>query len=113
MEKIKALIEKYKPLILALARSRTMQGIAVTAVGTVLQYAKAHLSASLIDLAGEMITAAAASLQVGGLGWAIKGRLNAAGPIALPADVPIAVASPPVGEVGEGAKFDGTGGELP
>jgi hypothetical protein len=107
MDKIIALIKRYKPFILALAKSRAIQGIVATAIGTVIAYAKAHLPASVIDVAGDLITTGAASLQAGGLGWAFYGRLKAAGPIELPPSP-----TPPTGG-GATAGFDVTGGELP
>ena len=81
MNKLKALFEKYRPFIAALAKSRAIQGIVATAIGTVIAYAKAHLPESVIDVAGDLITASAASLQAGGLGWAFYGRMKAQGPI--------------------------------
>jgi hypothetical protein len=81
MNKLKALIEKHKPFLLALSKSRTIQGIVAAAIGTALSYAQAHLPAPLLDAAGELITAGAASLQTGGLGWAMYGRVKARGPI--------------------------------
>lgn len=91
MDKIKARIEKYKPFILLLAKSKTMQGIAAAAVGTVISYVKAHLPATVLDVAGELITASGISLQAGGLAWAVRGRLNAAGPLV---EFPITPPSP-------------------
>lgn len=102
MEKIKELFAKYKPFIIACSKSRGMQGIAAAAVGTVISYAKAHLPAPVLDVAGELITYAAASLQIGGLGWAVNGRLNAAGPIKVSAELGV-----------RSAEFDGTAGDLP
>ena len=110
MNKIKALLERYKPFLLALAKSRAIQGLVSIAVGTVIAYAKAHLPASVIDVAGELITTGAASLQVGGLGWAFYGRVKAAGPIELPPSP-----TPPTGggATSQATAFNGTGGELP
>jgi hypothetical protein len=102
MKKLRALFERYRPFIALLAKSKTIQGIVATAIGTAIAYAQSHLPAAVLDVAGELIAATGVSLQVGGLGWAFRGRMKAAGPIELP--------GPGAGVQGPG--FDGTGGEL-
>jgi hypothetical protein len=64
-----------------LIASRTIQGIAVAALGGAVEYAKALLTPELLAQYGSYITAAAALLQTTGLGRAIYGRLKAQGPI--------------------------------
>jgi hypothetical protein len=99
--RLKALFEQYKPLLLLLAKSRTMQGIAAAAIGMVINYAQKHFPQPVLDLCGEYIPYAAASLQAAGLGWAVRGRWLASGPIN------------PQSAIRDPQSFDGTGGELP
>ena len=86
----KALLEEIKMVAPILAKSKTMQGIAAASIGTIITYAKSHLPAPILDIAGELITASAASLQAGGLAWAVRGRWVAAGPLS-----PSAPSAPP------------------
>ena len=103
MKKLKELFEQYKPVIILIAKSRTMQGIVAMAIGTVIAYAKAHFPQPVLNLCGEYITYSAASLQAAGLGWAFYGRMNASGPISTTGQGPGIKAT----------AFDGTVGELP
>ncbi len=93
-----------KELIKKLAKSRTIQGIAVAAIGIIINHVKELLPPEILQQYGPLFTTIIGSTEAGGLALAWYGRMKAAGPI-LP--------SPTSPTGGEATSFDGTSGELP
>lgn len=93
-----------KELIKKLAKSKRIQGIAITAIAAAVNYIKTTIMPELTAHYGNVITIATALVQAAGLSWATYGSWVASGPLR---DIVKAVK-----DVEKKPSFDGTSGEL-
>ncbi len=91
-----------KELIKKLAKSKTIQGILIAAIGIIIDRLKGLVPAEILQQYGPLIVTLITSTQAGGLAYAWYGRMKAAGPINNSSESGV-----------RSSEFDGTSGELP
>lgn len=85
-----------KELLKKLAKSKTIQGITIAAIGIIADKVMSLVPAEMLAEFGPLVKSIITSTEAGGLALAWYGRMKAAGPIAVLPSTP---------------SFDGTGSE--